>query len=346
MLSDGCKKVVVVLVLFVFLGFALESSAEVVKNCDGFVLLVDESSSMHGSYGEGAKIDLEKRVLSLINDSIPAADYSSALRAFSHDMEREKSFNSVLYYSPFRYDRFRMKSAISRIGATISWTSIGRGLDMARRDLKKMKGRLRIVVFSDGKENSSYMAPAVVAGKLKAEYGPKLCIYAVQVGDDEEGGSVLNSIVKAAGCGRIVSADDLSDKNKLHFFVKEVFGYRTAHAALRQAHGFGIVYFDFDKTEIKPQYESVIEDVVRFLKANPKITIEARGHTDSRGSEAYNEALSRRRAEVVKAFIVEKGIDPARIVVRALGEGFPLGDNSTEAGRAKNRRVDFVEIER
>jgi len=101
------------------------------------------------------------------------------------------------------------------------------------------------------------------------------------------------------------------------------------------------VLFDFDRAEVKPEAEAELDEVVALLEANPEVDVTVEGHTDSVGSERYNLELSERRAQSVVDYLTDRGIDEARLTVRALGESEPVADNSTEEGRALNRRVEI-----
>ena len=104
--------------------------------------------------------------------------------------------------------------------------------------------------------------------------------------------------------------------------------------------------FDFDKSFVKPQYDEMLTNLKEFIMKNDyELTIE--GHTDYIASNQYNMGLSKRRAEAVKAKLIELGLDPSRIVETvARGEEEPVADNSTTEGRAKNRRVEFKLVKR
>jgi OOP family OmpA-OmpF porin len=100
------------------------------------------------------------------------------------------------------------------------------------------------------------------------------------------------------------------------------------------------INFDFDKSIIKPEYYSEVEKVANFLKSHPLSSTEVEGHTDSRGSDEYNEKLSQRRADAVREALLERfSIDPARVKAIGYGESRPIADNETAEGRAENRRV-------
>ena len=100
-------------------------------------------------------------------------------------------------------------------------------------------------------------------------------------------------------------------------------------------------FFDFDKSVIKPQGKAKLDDLTDKVKAINLEVIIAVGHTDSVGSDAYNQKLSLRRSQAVKAYLVSKGIDKTRIYTEGKGEKQPVADNKTKEGRAKNRRVEI-----
>ena len=104
--------------------------------------------------------------------------------------------------------------------------------------------------------------------------------------------------------------------------------------------------FDFDKSNVKPQYFELLNNLKDFIEQNNyEVTIV--GHTDSVGSNQYNFGLSRRRAESVKAKLLEFGLAEERIVgIEAMGEEQPIATNDTNEGRAQNRRVEFKLIQR
>jgi outer membrane protein OmpA-like peptidoglycan-associated protein len=85
-----------------------------------------------------------------------------------------------------------------------------------------------------------------------------------------------------------------------------------------------------------------LDQVVQILRDHPDLTIEIQGYTDDQGDQGMNQALSQRRADAVKAYLVKKGIDAGRLLTRGYGESRPVAPNSTEAGRAANRRIEFV----
>jgi len=102
-------------------------------------------------------------------------------------------------------------------------------------------------------------------------------------------------------------------------------------------------FFDFDKAVLKPEGKAKLDDLVAKVKDINLEVIIAVGHTDATGSDAYNQGLSVKRSEAVKAYLVSKGIEKNRVYTEGKGEKQPVADNKTSSGRSKNRRVE-VEV--
>lgn len=100
-------------------------------------------------------------------------------------------------------------------------------------------------------------------------------------------------------------------------------------------------FFDFDKSVLKPEGKAKLDDLTDKIKGINLEVIIAVGHTDSVGSDAYNQKLSVARSEAVKAYLVSKGIEKNRVYTEGKGEKQPVADNKTSEGRAKNRRVEI-----
>jgi outer membrane protein OmpA-like peptidoglycan-associated protein len=102
------------------------------------------------------------------------------------------------------------------------------------------------------------------------------------------------------------------------------------------------IYFDSDRATIRQRSFSILEQVAAVLEAESDIErIRIEGHTDGRGQDVYNLALSQRRANAVREFLIDRGVDPERLESRGYGESEPIASNDTEEGRRKNRRVEF-----
>lgn len=101
------------------------------------------------------------------------------------------------------------------------------------------------------------------------------------------------------------------------------------------------VSFDVGRADIKPQLRNVLDQFANGLKTQPNTLVRIVGHTDSTGSDAVNNPLSRERAEAVKSYLEDRGVSGARIETAGRGSHEPIADNSSAAGRAQNRRVEI-----
>lgn len=104
---------------------------------------------------------------------------------------------------------------------------------------------------------------------------------------------------------------------------------------------FQPIYFDYDKTEIKPEYQAFLKKMIRVVDGHSDLRIKVTGHTDADGSDTYNLDLSKRRAEALIQFFVVNGISRERIEIDFKGEADPIDNNATPEGKQRNRRVDF-----
>lgn len=362
---------------WILLGNVPLVKADFHKACDSFIFLADESESMFNEdrIDKQPKIDIEKDIMTLVNQDVPPVDYTAALRTFGHDYTFSNPYQSAVYYAPGPYNKEAMAEAIQKIRASRAPTPLGYGLELAGKDAENMPGKVHIVLFTDGNENA-YRPSSEVAQEIKQNLGDKVCLYVVQVGHCPKGKKRLEELVSIIGCGKLYNALDIKDEAARQAFVREVFGYETARpqpkpapavvpmkdsdgdgvldkddrcpntpkGAPVDAHGcwkIGMVFFEFDKADIKPQFEPLLDEIARVLKQNPDLKLRVIGSTDSLGTEEYNYKLGLRRAENVKRYLVSKGVSPDQLIVISVGEKAPIADNSTEEGRAKNRHVRF-----
>lgn len=112
---------------------------------------------------------------------------------------------------------------------------------------------------------------------------------------------------------------------------------RSGHVALN-------INFDTGKATIRPESQSVVDQIVNLLKNNTDLKIQVQGHTDDVGEDEANMKLSEQRAQAVMNAIVSQGIENQRLTAAGFGEKKPIADNKTEDGRAKNRRVELVKM--
>ncbi len=356
----------------------LVQSGRLVQKTNSFFVLNDSSSSMGKTYTNsmdysGTKLDVEKNLLNKFNKTIPAITLSSGLRSFG--------FGPCLHWStsylnqPVQpYSQTGFESAITSLQCSSGGTPLADALTDTSSDLPGAPGNIALIVLSDGQDDSS---PAPAAEALKAQYGDKLCIYTVWVGNNDEadGQANLQQITDISGCGFATSATAISSPAGMSDFVKQVFfkpgtpatdcsqfdddqdGVNncsdkcpdTPKGAIVDQDGcwaFHGVLFDFDSAKVKSKYEPLIQNAVEVLNINPNLTIEIQGHTDDYGTDAYNQKLSERRAKAVKDELVKQGVNGERLTTVGFGESEPVQTNETEEGRAYNRRVVYRRTDR
>jgi OmpA-OmpF porin, OOP family len=146
---------------------------------------------------------------------------------------------------------------------------------------------------------------------------------------DNKGTFYYQTIITVKAMEQEVTADASSIADELT---------KSGHIAL-----YGI-HFETGKAAILPDSESMLTEVAKMLQQNPDVKVSVEGHTDNVGSAAANQVLSEKRAQAVVAWLSSHGVNAARLKAKGWGQSKPVDDNSTDAGRAKNRRVELVKI--
>ena len=146
---------------------------------------------------------------------------------------------------------------------------------------------------------------------------------------ESKGTYYYQTIVTSKEMKQEVTADASSLKDEID---------KSGHVAV-----YGI-HFETGKAAIQPDSEDTLKQLAALLQQNPTLKLRVEGHTDNQGSPAANQLLSEKRAQAVVAWLVAHGADAAQLKAQGLGQTKPVADNSTEDGRAKNRRVELVKI--
>lgn len=344
------------------------SSGQLVQKTDTFFVINDSSSSMSdiytgSGYTQSTKLSVEKEVLSRMNQTIPNISLTSGLRSYGFGPCLSWGYTqlnqAVQNYSASAFD-----GAINTLKCSSGGTPVASAFEAASADLSSTTGNIAVILLSDGHTFDISPAPAIQA--LKAQYGDKLCLYTVWVGNEPEapGQAVLQELSDISGCGFSTTAATIASSDGMADFVTNVFFKpwvegdadgdgvldskdkcpNTPKGAIVDADGcwaFHGVLFDYDQSTIKAGYENVFDNAITVLKLNPSLTVEIQGHTDNHGSNAYNLRLSSARAETVKQFLVSQGVEASRLTTRGFGESKPVASNATDEGRAHNRRVVY-----
>ena len=153
----------------------------------------------------------------------------------------------------------------------------------------------------------------------------------------------VGEVVDEFGCPKIIQID--SDGDGVYDNSDEC--QDTPAGAIVDERGCWVVkgvQFDYKKWDVKPQYNSNLDNIESILKINPGLNVRIEGHTDDVGSMKYNIGLSGKRAQAIKNYLVDKGIDPSRITTTGLGYARPIAENDTPEGRALNRRAEIIPV--
>jgi len=332
------------------------------QKAENFLVLFDSSETMGLKIGDKTKISVAKDTVSCMNQCIPPElKLTGGMRTFGHGYYLFSIFQTDLIYGMTPYAQDGLRGALCRIDLASGNTPMVKAINAAAEDLKGVQGRTALIIVSDGKPTDGDAVAA--AEKLKKAMGDTICIYVIQVGDDYDNKIMLEKIVKAGGCGFLVNADKVVGCEPMTSFVERVFFDKcikdsdedgicdekdkcpgTPKGATVDGRGcWSAVLFDYNQSVIKQTARPILDEVARVLSApeNMGVSVVIQGHTDNSGSERYNVALSSKRAKAVKDYLLNKGIKSSRLATKGYGFSQPVDANDTEAGRAKNRRVEF-----
>ena len=325
-------------------------SGQYTQNANNFVIILDRTGSMGSDYAGVQKFVIEKSLVSKFNSYIPDLSLNGGLRTLGQNYA---DFDvTKLEYGMTKYDPKSLDGVIQNLGGPFGDSPLEAPILAAGKDLKGLQGKSALVIFTDAVDMGD--APVKAATSVKSQYGDKLCIYTVQIGDDKQGAKVLDRIVQAGQCGVSVKGDDLANDSAMNDFVQRIFlagkgakvGKKEAAKeapASKEVSMALLVEFDTGKADVKPKYHNDIKKVADFMKKYPDTNAIIEGHTDNVGKEAANMKLSQRRADSVKAYLVKKfGIDSSRLKAVGYGPNEPIASNATEEGKQKNRRAKAV----
>lgn len=346
----------------------LLKSGELKQTKDNVFVINDSSSSMSNRYlgadfsgqAELTKLDVEKQILYRINQTIPNIALSSGVRSFGFGPCLDWGYTK-LNQTVQSYAKASFAEAINSLNCSSGGTPVAAALTEAKTDLATTSGNIAVILLSDGFNYETSPVPALK--KLKEDFGDRLCVYTVWVGNEKDsvGKAALQQLVDIAGCGFSTTASQVASSKGVADFVTNVFFTQSdvrsnsetkcaniSQSGLVDKQGCWVsgVFFDFDQAVIKPDSAKVLNKVINILKQTPRLTIEIQGHTDSKGSTEYNQRLSEKRAVSVRHFLVNKGIADSRLTTMGHGESKPVASNDTDEGRARNRRVIYNRTDR
>jgi len=336
-------------------------SGQVVQKPDNFVVLFDKSASMRNLHGkpmvnEASRLIHAKDVTKNMIATIPEIKLNAGLRTFWSD-------ETALIYGMKPLVKEDYTKAINSIEFVNGRTPLAKAITAAGNDLRGAAGNSAIIIVSDFSDLPGVddIRPEVVIAamtKVNAEYGDKLCVYAVQIGYVPDGKELSEQIVQNVEGGYTVNADKLVTPAAMAAFVEKVITgnclrYKELVAKPKEKFvivaaepmveekvvaavsatkteekvvvlAFEDVHFDFDKSTLKPEAQAILKRDIQMLKDNPKAKVRIAGYTSASGTEDYNQKLSERRAKAVQEYLINEGvITPDRLSTIGYGEADP-----------------------
>ena len=318
---------------------SIDTSAYAAK-VDAFVVVVDASSSMKFDYEDRSNFYNAKDVVTHMNQTIPELGYKSALVGFGSGscVNRE---DARVVYGPATYQRADFSNSLAMLECAGGVTPMADGVDVGGGTVKD-SGKVALILVSDFWEINSGAVIATV-DKLKADYGDRLCIHTIKVGDAANTGDLTAALAGVNSCGSSVDAASLASSAAMAGYVTDVLLAPATVVKYEKNTMSASALFDHDRSNLKDEGKAALHALDESIKAKGAsvVDIDVIGHTDSDGTEEYNMALSIRRAESVRDYMVSEGVDGSIIDVSGEGESNPIVSNATKEGRAENRRVDI-----
>ena len=313
-----------------------------VKTADNFIIMFDSSSSMKEFINKGTKetkYDVVKKILAERQKAVPDLGYNAGLYLYT-------PFQEVYPMGP--YDPAKFAAAIDNLPAEPEGrTPLSEGIREIGPVLEKLSGKTAVFIFSDGTFDD------LTGVKLPEQHTRELaqknnvCFYMISSATKWQAEKRLTDMAKANACSRVIPIEAFV--NNPEYMTGALYTVRASAvvettteariAGLKAQNG----NFDFNKADIRPEFQSELDEVGKFLQNNPDAYVMLVGYTDSIGSEEYNLNLSLRRANSAADYLASNhSIDRGRIVVNYYGEANPIASNDTDEGRAQNRRVEIA----
>ena len=322
-----------------FTASGIDTSAYTAR-VDAFVVVMDASSSMKFDYEDRSNFYNAKDVVTHLNQTIPELGYQSALVGFGSGscVNRE---DARVVYGPATYSRADFSNGLTMLECAGGITPMADGVNVGG-DTVKGSGQVALILVSDFWQINSGAVIAAI-DTLKADYGDRLCVHTIKVGDADEGGDLAAALAGVNSCGSSVDAGSLASSAAMAGYVTDVLLAPATVVKYEKNTMSASALFDHDKSNLKDEGKAALHALDESIKAKGAsvVDINVIGHTDSDGTEEYNQTLSVRRAEAVRDYMVSEGVDAAIIDVSGEGELNPIASNATKEGRAENRRVDI-----
>jgi len=328
---------------------------EVVKTADNFIVLFDASGSMQDLYKDTGmkKIDLAEAMFKERAARVPELDWNAGLYLYT-------PWKSFYEMQPF--DKAKFGAAVDELAAykpSLSYknqpTPLGNAIKNLDPILAKLSGKTAVFIFSDGQFTLSQpkIWPVPAAKEIGSKYN-NVNFYIISSAQTPKSKKLVNDLAAVNPGSRVVTFDAMLSRPEYMTGAIYVVRDRALLETQLISKVVGVeldsILFDYNKADIRPEYHDKLDALAKFLEKNPDTYALIEGFADSTGDPTYNLDLSRRRAESVRNYLMEKEIFSAaeanvsaiaekRLVTVWYGPVVPEGSNETAEGRQLNRRV-------
>jgi OOP family OmpA-OmpF porin len=326
---------------------------DIIKTADNGIILFDTSDSMNKKYLDTgmSRYEVAKKMLMERNQYFPDVGHNMGLYSYGP---------WKAYYPVQPYNREKFAAAVESLpDRPRGPTNLQWALQQLDSVLKDVSGMTVVFVITDGTftdigeaspssprgEARPGKRPGVIAKELAEKYD--VCFGVISTADDKASRAVTKAVGEVGPCSRTIPFERFVENPQYNsgmlFTVKSTVDVVTKTETKVMGAKVDDIAFGYDKSAIGPASEDTLDKLGSFLKNHPDTFAVIAGYTCSLGSDKYNLALSRSRAEAVAQYLVNRfGIDSERLVTQWYGKLNPVGDNSTEEGRAMNRRVEIA----
>jgi OOP family OmpA-OmpF porin len=327
---------------------------EVVKTADNFIVLFDASGSMQDEYGFTGqkKVDLAKQIYEARTARLPDLDWNAGLYLYT-------PWRSFYEMQPFNKEAY--VDALDQLAAykpSIRYknqpTPLGNAIKNLDPILAKVSGKTAVFVFTDGQFTLSQpkIWPVEAAKEIASKYD--VCFYIISSAQTPKSQKLVNDLASVNTCSRVYTFDAVLSRPEYTtaalYMVRDKAIVETELISRVVGIELNNILFDFGSADIRPVYHDKLDTLAKFLEKNPESYVVIEGFTDSTGDPKYNLDLSRRRAESVKNYLMQREIFSAaeanisavaekRLVTLWHGKELPVASNDTAEGRQLNRRV-------
>lgn len=314
-------------------------NTDVLRMADNFFILYDPSTTMDVPYRDTGltRLQAQKQIIRTSNGTLPDLGWQTGLYPYWKGglWLHGSPGGFVPYYRLSRYEKQSFAEAIEQL------PEIPQGPPMLQIGLMKLEhllgipGRTEVFLFSDGKDSTFTELepqPMEQARKLAEQFD--VCFTIISSATDEDAKALLNQIGSVNSCSQVIDFDTVYNHPE-HLLGKLFMDTGSSN--------FNTVLFNFDRSNIRPEYLKPLNTLGRTLQKQPESYLVLSGFTDNIGTKEYNIELSKRRAERIQNYLQTNfQIDKSRLLTYWYGFADPVASNDTEAGRKLNRRVTIT----